>query len=283
MTPPSSQRQIMDSIPPKAETPPLKIEMPFLEHLEELRWRILKGLTGVMVGVIVAFVFSEFFIDSVLLGPAKADFFIYRLLGIDAVDLVLQNRTLPGQFFSYWGTLFVVGLIVGSPVFFYQLWAFFEPALENPEKKGSMLVVFTVTFMFTMGLMFGYLILTPFALQFFATFQLSEAVRNDFDISAYFSSLTMWTLASGIIFQLPFVSYGLSKAGLLTPEFLRKYRKPAIVICLIVAAFLTPPDPVSQLLMAIPLLILYEVGIWVSKITNRRRDRKIWGEGGKPK
>lgn len=278
----TAQRQVMDGTPPRAIPPNIVVEMSFLDHLEELRWRILKGMAGVMIGIIVAFVFSDFFIDVVLLGPAKADFFMYNLVGLNAVDLVLQNRTLPGQFFSYWGTLFVVGLIIGSPIFFYQLWAFIEPALERKEKRGSTFVVFSITFMFTLGLLFGYLILTPFALQFFATFQLSEAVRNDFDISAYFSSLTMWTMASGLIFQLPVVSYGLSRIGLLTPEFLRRNRKVALVICLVLAAFLTPPDPVSQLLLAIPLVILYEFGIWISHVTNKRRDRKIWGEAGKP-
>lgn len=280
--PTSSPRQVMGEIPPKAEAPKLVIEMSFLDHLEELRWRILKGMSGFLVGLVIAFVFSEFFIDEVLLGPAKADFFIYSWLGLDAVDLVLQNRSLPGQFFSYWGTLFVVGLIIGSPIFFHQLWAFLEPALEQNEKKSSTLVVGSITMMFTLGLLFGYLILTPFALQFFATFQLSDSVRNDFDISAYFSSLTMWTLSSGLIFQLPVITYALSRIGLLTPAFLRKYRRVAIVVFLVVAAFLTPPDPISQILMAIPLIGLYEIGIWISAITVKRRNREIWGNDKPP-
>jgi sec-independent protein translocase protein TatC len=278
----TNARNIIEGSPPKAELPKLTIEMSFLDHLEELRWRILKGLSGFLVGVVIAFIFSEFFIDEILLGPAKASFFIYNWLGIDAVDLVLQNRTLPGQFFSYWGTLFVVGLILGSPIFFFQIWSFIEPALENKEKQSSSLVVASITGMFTLGLLFGYLILTPFALQFFATFQLSEAVRNDFDITAYFSSLTMWTISCGIIFQLPFISYSLSRIGLLTPEFMRKYRRIAIVFCFIGSAFLTPPDPISQFIVAIPLILLYEVGIFISKITNDRRNRIIWGTGGKP-
>lgn len=278
----TNARNIIDGNPPKAALPKITIEMSFLDHLEELRWRILKGLSGFLVGVVVAFIFSEFFIDEILLGPAKASFFIYNWLGIDAVDLVLQNRTLPGQFFSYWGTLFVVGLILGSPIFFFQIWSFIEPALESKEKQSSSLVVASITGMFTLGLLFGYLILTPFALQFFATFQLSEAVRNDFDITAYFSSLTMWTISCGIIFQLPFVSYSLSRIGLLTPEFMRKYRRIAIVFCFIGSAFLTPPDPISQFIVAIPLILLYEVGIFISKITNDRRNRVIWGSDGKP-
>lgn len=272
----------MDGSPPVAEAPRLVIEMSFLDHLEELRWRILKGLAGVGVGVLIAFIFSDFFIEQVLLGPAKSTFFIYQWLGIEAVDLVLQNRTLPGQFFSYMGTLFVVGLIIGSPIFFYQVWSFIEPALEQKEKQNSTLIVGSITFMFTIGLLFGYLILTPFALQFFAKFQISDVVRNDFDINAYFQSMTMWVLVCGIIFQLPIVSYGLSKLGLLTPQFMRQYRKAAIVICFVAAAFLTPPDPVSQFLIAIPLIFLYEVGIWISYVVNKKRDRQIWGEKGKP-
>lgn len=279
----STARQIMDGTPPVAKAPALPADMSFLDHLEELRWRIIKGTSGFLMGVVIAFIFSEFFIDEVLLGPAKSTFFVYQFLGIDAVDLVLQNRTLPGQFFSYWGTLFVVGMIIGSPIFFYQLWSFLEPALESKEKRNSSAIVAAITFMFTLGLLFGYLILTPFALQFFATFQLSEAVRNDFDISAYFSSLTMWTLVCGIVFQLPLVSYSLSKIGILTPEFLKKNRKIALILCLVASAFLTPPDPVSQLLLAVPLVILYEIGIIVSRITVRRRDREIWGKDGKPK
>jgi sec-independent protein translocase protein TatC len=180
------------------------------------------------------------------------------------------------------GTLFVVGVIIGSPVLFYQLWSFIEPALEQNEKKSSTAIVVAISGMFTLGLLFGYLIMTPFALQFFASFQISDTVRNDFDITAYFSSLTTWTLVCGIIFQLPFVSYSLSRIGLLTPEFMRKHRRIAIVICFILGALLTPPDPVTQFMIAIPLLILYELGIWVSALTVKHRERQIWGKEGAP-
>ena len=275
-------RQIMDGPAPKAEPAKLLIEMSFLDHLEELRWRILKGLSGVAVGVVIAFIFSDFFIAEVLLGPAKADFFIYTFFGVDAVDLVLQNRTLPGQFFSYMGTLFVVGLIIGSPIFFFQLWSFIEPALEQGEKKNSTLVVTAITGMFIVGLLFGYMILTPFALQFFAQFQIAETVRNDFDINSYFSSLTLWTLTCGIIFQLPFVAHSLTKIGLITPDFMIKYRRVAIVVCFLAAAILTPPDPVSQFMVAVPLLILYQVGIVISRITYKKRQKEIWGKQGNP-
>ncbi len=278
----TSGRQIMGDSPPTASSPGLPEEMSFLDHLEELRWRILKGLLGILVGVIVAFFFSDFIMDKVLLGPAKGDFFVYDIVGINASDLDLQNRRLPGQFFTYWGTLLVVGFIIGVPVFFYQLWSFIAPALQRHERKGTRWIVFYMTVLFITGVAFGYLILTPFAVQFFSNFQISESVRNDIDINAYFSALTMWSLSCGIIFQLPMVSYVFSKIGLLTPELLRKHRKWAIIVCFLLAAFLTPPDPVSQVIIAVPLLLLYQLGIYISKVVNRKRDREIWGEEGKP-
>lgn len=278
----ATDRSIMGENPPKATSPGLMDEMSFLDHLEEFRWRILKGLLAIGMGVIVAFIFSDFIMDHILLGPAKADFFVYKLTGVNASDLSLQNRRLPGQFFTYWGTLLVVGFIIGAPAMFYQLWAFIAPALQPDERKGTHLVVFSITFLFILGVLFGYLILTPFAVQFFSNFQISESVRNDIDINAYFSALTMWSLSCGILFQLPMVSYFLSKIGLLTPELLQKHRKWAIIICLVLSAFLTPPDPISQIIVAIPLLLLYQVGIYISKVVNRKRDRAIWGDEGKP-
>lgn len=276
-------RQIMEREVPKAEPPKINTdEMSFLDHLEELRWRIIKGLMAILGGVIVAFIFSDYIIDVILLGPAYADFFVYRFVGIEAVDVVFQNRRLPGQFFTYWGTLLLSGLIIGSPLMIYQLWKFIEPALETTEKKKTRFTVFIIIFLFLAGVSFGYMVLTPFAVQYFMQFQMSEAIRNDIDINAYFSIVSMWVLACGIIFQLPMVSYTLSRIGILTPELMRKYRKIAIIFCFILAAFITPPDPISQLIIAIPLLLLYQFSIYISKIVNRKREKEIWGEKGAP-
>lgn len=252
-------------------------QMSFLEHLEELRWRIIKGMLGILVGVIVAFIFSDFVIDKVLLGPTRADFFMYDIIRVDAIDLSLQSRKLPGQFFTFWGMLLVSGFVIGSPIFFYQIWAFVEPALESKEKWKSILSTMVITFFFLSGVAFGYFILVPFALQFFASFNISASgiVRNDFDINEYFSSLAMWVVSCGIVFQIPVLSYALSKIGLLTPAFLRKYRRHAMILALVVAALLTPPDPVSQVLIAIPLTVLYEFSIWVSHIANKRREKEL--------
>ncbi len=252
-------------------------QMSFLEHLEELRWRIIKGMIGIVVGVIVAFIFSDFVIDKVLLGPTRADFFMYDLIRVDSIDLSLQSRKLPGQFFTFWGMLLVSGFVIGSPVFFYQIWAFIAPALESKEKWKSIVSTFVITFFFLSGVAFGYLILVPFALQFFASFNISSSgiVRNDFDINEYFSSLAMWVLSCGIVFQIPVLSYALSRIGLLTPAFLRKYRRHAMILALVVAALLTPPDPISQILIATPLTILYEFSIWVSYVANKRREKEL--------
>lgn len=272
------QRNVMGAEPPKAVQPPDRTDqMSFLEHLEELRWRIIKGFIGILVGVTVSFIFSDFVIDTILLGPTKADFFMYDIIKVDAIDLTLQSRKLPGQFFTFWGMLFVSGFLIGSPIFIYQLWAFIEPALESKEKWKTVVSALAITFCFLVGVAFGYLILLPFALQFFASFSISDSgiVRNDFDINAYFSSLATWVVSCGVIFQIPIVSYALSKIGLLTPVFLRTYRRHALVGCLIMAALLTPPDPVSQILIAMPLAVLYEFSIWVSAFAVKRREKEL--------
>lgn len=266
----------MKSDPPKAKKPVDRTKtMSFLDHLEELRWRIVKGLGAILVGVCIAFIFSDFFVEQVMLGPTRADFFMYDFLRVDSVNFELQSRRLPGQFFTFWGTLFVMGFVLASPVFIYQMWAFVEPALESKEKKKTFFSTFFITLFFLLGIGFGYLILVPFALQFFAQFQISEIIRNDFDINEYFSSVSMWVIACGIIFQIPVVSYSLSKIGLLTPEFLKKYRRHALILFLVISAMLTPPDPISQILIAMPLIILYEISIWISRIAVRKRKKEL--------
>ncbi|WP_350356550.1 twin-arginine translocase subunit TatC [Fodinibius halophilus] len=277
------KREIMTEDPPKATSPKDRTaNMSFLDHLEELRWRIIKGLSGVGIGIIIAFFLGDFLVDEVMLGPTQSDFFVYKLLGIEAIDLTIQSRKLPGQFFTYWGTLIVFGIIVGSPLFFYQVWSFVEPAMDRAEKWKSVGHTIFITFFFLLGVAFGYFILVPFALQFFSQFQISDAIHNDFDINEYFSSLTMWVLSCGFIFQLPVISYFLSKFGLLTPEFLKTYRRHAIITCFILSAFLTPPDPVSQVLIAIPLILLFQLSIWISGIGVRKRNKsleKAFGNG----
>ncbi|TYP92782.1 Sec-independent protein translocase TatC [Fodinibius salinus] len=270
------KREIMTGDPPQAEPPEDRTgNMSFLDHLEELRWRIIKGLGGIACGIIIAFFFGDFLVEHVMLGPTKSNFFVYKILGIDAIDLTIQSRKLPGQFFTYWGTLIVFGTIVGSPILFYQLWAFIEPAMESTAKWKTFGHTIFITFFFLLGIAFGYFVLVPFALQFFSQFQISDAIHNDFDINEYFSSLTMWVISCGIIFQLPVLSYFLSKFGLLTPDFLKQYRRHAIISCFILSAFLTPPDPVSQVLIAVPLILLFQLSVWVSRLGVRKRNKTL--------
>ncbi len=271
------KRSIMGSLLPKAKAPKVNPAdgMSFLDHLEELRWRILKGLVGVLAGVIIAFIFSDFFIQEFILGPARADFFMYRIMPINAVDLSLISRRLPGQFFTYWGTLIIIGGIIGSPYFVYQIWAFIEPALESGEKIKTFLNAMFINVFFLLGVSFGYLILVPFAVQFFTQFVISDVISNEFDINEYFVSVALWTLACGVIFQIPVISWFLSKVGLITPDAMKAYRRHAIVVIMIVAAFLTPPDPVSQIMIALPLIFLYQFSIFLSKIATKKRKKEM--------
>jgi sec-independent protein translocase protein TatC len=250
-------------------------EMSFLEHLEELRWRIFKGLAGVLVGVVACLFFYQWVIDVLLLGPADADFFMYRILGVELEEFVIQNRTVTGQFFAAIGTVVVVGLLIGAPVMIYQMWAFIEPGLYPHEKSRVRFVSVFATFFFVLGAAFGYLIITPLAMNFFASFEISPKIANEFDIARYFGLVTLWSFGAALLFELPVVVYFLSKMGLVTPALLRRSRRYAVVGILVIAAFLTPPDPFTQLLMFVPLALLYEGSILISAAAERKRKRDL--------
>jgi len=261
---------------PRDDAPPdEKGVMSFLDHLEELRWTLIKAGAGVLVAIAVCSFFSGWIVDQVLIGPTRPDFFMYSVLALEPESLELLNRTITGQFFADIGTIIVVGLIAGSPVVVFYLWRFIEPALYPSEKKGMRFSAVFATFFFLLGAAFGYLILTPLALQFFAQYTLSEQIVNQFDIMTYFSMVTFWTLGTGFLFELPVVVYFLAKIGILTPEAMRTYRKYALIVVLGVAAFLTPPDPISQIIVALPLLGLYEMSIYVAKWVTRRRAQAL--------
>lgn len=250
-------------------------EMSFLDHLEDLRWCILKGIGGVLLATIVCSFFASWIIDSLLLGPTHADFFMYDFFGLNASEIQLQNRNITGQFFAYWGTVLAVGLIAGSPIVVYQFWRFLEPGLYANEKKGLRYAAFAATFFFVLGLSFGYLVITPLALQFFQNFSISDQIINEFDISRYFSMVTMWSFGAGVIFELPVVIYFLAKLGIVTSQMMRASRKYALIVILVIAAILTPPDVISQILVAIPMLLLYELSIFIAQIVERNRERDL--------
>ena len=248
--------------------------MGFLDHLEEMRWRIFKALGAVLVTSAACLLFADWVIDVLLMGPTRTTFFMYEVFKVEATELVLQNRTITGQFFAYFGTVLAVGLILSMPMVLYQIWAFVEPGLYKHEKQGLRFIAAFATFFFVLGVSFGYLILTPLALQFFANFEISDQILNEFDITRYFSMVLMWTFGAGALFELPVVVYFLARIGAVTVEKLRAIRKYALIVILIIAAFFTPPDPMSQFIMAIPLLGLYECSIGITALVERKRRRE---------
>ena len=259
----------------EAEAPDEQAVMSFLDHLEELRWTLLKAGTGILITTIVCAFFSEWIVDRILIGPTRPSFFMYSLLGMSPEEMNLLNRTITGQFFADIGTILVVGIITGSPVVVYYLWRFIEPALYPQEKSGMRFAAVFAAFFFLLGIAFGYFILTPLALQFFAQYTLSPQIENHFDIMTYFSMVSFWALGTGFLFELPVVVYFLAKVGILTPETMREYRKYALLAVLAIGAFLTPPDPISQIIVALPLLGLYELSIYIAVYVTRRQRRAM--------
>ncbi len=233
-------------------------EMSFLEHLEEFRWRILYLIIGVVLGTIVSWVFIDFLIDQILLLPAKK------------ANINLQNLRPFGQLFLYFQVAVIGGLIISIPNVFYQIWKFIAPALKENEKKYVSAIVFFSSLCFISGIVFAYFVMLPLTLAFAGKFG-TTAIENNFAIDEYFSIIISVMLAAGVIFELPMLSFFLSKIGILTPQFMRKFRRHSIVGILIVAAILTPgTDPLAQVLLAIPLVLLYEISIFVSKFSQKK-------------
>jgi sec-independent protein translocase protein TatC len=235
-----------------------EVEMSFLDHLEELRWRIIYALIGIVVGTVICWIFINYLINVVLLKPAH-----------DA-GATLQNLKPFGQIFLYFEVAFIGGIILSIPNIFYQFWKFIAPALRKNERKYILAIVFYSTFCFLAGIVFAYFSLLPYTMKFAAQFGTSQ-IKNEFAINEYLSIVIGIMLGAGIIFELPMVSYFLTRLGILTPAFMKKYRKYAIIVIFIIAAFLTPPDPVSQVMLAVPLVLLYEISIFISKLALKKR------------
>jgi len=244
--------------PGKEEQDSGEVEMSFLDHLEELRWRLIYAIIGIVLGSIAAWIFIEPLVEVVLLKPARDS------------GAVLQNLRPFGQLFLYVQVAIVVGIVATLPNLFYQLWRFISPALKKNEKKYILSIVIFSTLCFLAGIAFAYFVMLPLALKFAAEFG-TEAIKNEFAINEYMSIIISVMLASGFVFELPMISFFLTKLGILTPAFMRKYRRHAIVVILVLAAFLTPgADPVSQIVLAVPLVLLYEISILISKISVKK-------------
>jgi sec-independent protein translocase protein TatC len=236
-------------------------EMGFLDHLEELRWRIIKSIIGIVIGSVICGFFIDWIMKDFLLRPAMRT----------NPPLVLINLKPYGQLVLYMEVIIVCGIIISIPNIFYQFWKFIEPGLLPSERSYVSWIVFFTTFCFLGGVAFAYFVILPTALKFFASFGTTE-ISNNIAINEYFSFIISVIITSGIVFELPMVSYFLSKLGILTPRFMKKYRRHAIVIILIIAGMITPgPDVTSQILLALPLFLLYEISILISKLAQKKK------------
>ncbi|WP_299367817.1 twin-arginine translocase subunit TatC [Winogradskyella sp.] len=264
-------------------------EMSFLDHLEDLRWHLIRATLGIVIAATLAFIFKKFIFDVIIFGPTQMNFPTYeglckmsQIIGLndttfcaDKFPFVIQNRTVAGQFSAHIWTSIYAGFIIAFPYVLYQLWRFISPGLKDNERKNSRGFLVIASFLFFLGVLFGYYIVTPLSINFLANYQISEQISNEFDVSSVIAIVRSSALASGFVFELPIIIYFLTKVGLVTPQFLRKYRKYALVLVLILSAIITPPDIASQVIVAIPILILYQVSIYISAIVVRNQKRKM--------
>lgn len=261
-------------------------EMSFLEHLEALRWHVMRSVVAIFIGAVTAFFAKDFVFDTILLGPKNPDFWTYRalcdlasrfglseLMCIRDIPFGLINTSMSGQFTTHMMVSFLTGLVVAFPYIVWEIWRFVSPGLLAEERRYATGMVFYVSLLFALGVLFGYYLITPMSVNFLGTYQVSGQVQNMIDLDSYFSTVATLVLACGLMFEMPVLMYFLTKIGVVSPEFLRNYRKHAVVIILFIAAVITPPDVASQILVFFPLMLLYELSIFVSVFVVRNKER----------
>ncbi|MEI6124230.1 MAG: twin-arginine translocase subunit TatC [Bacteroidota bacterium] len=259
-------------------------DLTFWEHAEVLRKYLFRIVIFILLTTIVAFFFKSYLFDVIILGPKQSDFITYRLLcslgkqwNMDGlcfshIPFSLINIDLAGQFRWHIIISFVAGLILSFPFIIWQLWLFIKPALKQAEQKYSRGLLFYILGLFFIGVLFGYYVIMPLTLNFLVNYELSTEIKNQITISSYISTTTVLPLSTGIVFELPVLVYFLAKIGMLTALFLRKYRKHSIVIILLIAGIITPStDMFSQILVALPLYLLYEISIWIAQSVNKKQ------------
>ena len=261
-------------------------EMSFLDHLEIFRWHLIRAAAAILFFSIIAFIFKNVIFDIILLGPKSPDFPTYlalcnsQFLGLgDALCMEespfsLMNISMSGQFSTHITTSIFAGFIIAFPYVFWEFWRFISPALYSSETKLARGVVFFSSVLFLVGVLFGYYVIAPLSINFLGSYQVSSTVANQISLTSFISTVTTVCLANGIIFELPILVYFLTKIGLLTPEFMRIYRKHAMVVTLILSAIITPPDITSQILVSFPLIILYELSIRISARVIKNQEKK---------
>ena len=252
-------------------------EMSFLDHLEELRWLLVRSTSAVLIMAVVTYFFSDFIFDTIIFAPTSPDFLTYTFfcdlshqLGfadsicITELPFIIQNTDMEGQINMFIWTCITAGFILAFPFILWELWKFISPALYEKERKNVRVFIFIASVLFFIGVLFGYYVIVPMSINFCATFSISKMVQNQFTIDSYIGMMKTSVIASGLFFELPVIIYFLTKLGLVTPLFLRKYRKYSVVIVLLISAIVTPPDVVSQIIVAIPMLLIYEASIFIS-------------------
>lgn len=258
--------------------------MSFLDHLEELRWHLIRSLMAIVILGIVAFFSKKLIFHDIILAPSRPDFWTYRqlckmsvwleqpFLCVDKLNFIIQSRTLMGQFSTHIAVSLIAGLVLAFPYVFWEIWRFVRPGLYPKERKATQGAVGYVSLLFFLGISFGYWILSPLSINFLANYQIDESILNEIDLLSYIETLTMMVLACGLMFQLPMVVWVLTKAGLVTAQFLRAFRRHSVIVILVVSAVLTPsPDMFSQILVALPIYLLYEMSILLAARVEKQR------------
>lgn len=256
--------------------------MSFLEHVEVLRWHLIRSVVAILLAAIAFFVYSRWIFDNLIFSLADSDFWTYvkfcqlsEALGLgdklcfEDIDINFQNIKMSGQISTDIVVALVGGFIVAFPYVLWEIWRFVKPGLTKKEQRGAAGTVMIGSLLFVVGILFAYYVIAPLSVQFLANYKISERVVNNITLNSYITTVTTIILACGIIYQLPLVVYFLSKIGLMTPEFMKRYRKHAIVLTLVLSAIITPPDISSQLLVSIPLMLLYEASISISRVVNK--------------
>lgn len=256
-------------------------EMSFLDHLEELRWRLVRCAIAIVTLALVFWWFQEWIMNNIFLSMKEPSFITFRMMCdlfgicIESIPVKMQSTTMAGQF-SYALMMSIIGAVVFAfPYIFYQIWSFVKPGLKQNEQTVVKGIVFYVSVLFFIGISFGYFVVAPLCVQFFGTYQISKSVENIFTISSYMSTIISTVFYTGLLFLLPVIAYIFAKLGIITPAFLRKYRKHAIVGVLILSALITPPDLISQVIVAIPIVLLYELSIFVTVSVERKRFKQV--------
>ena len=262
-------------------------EMSFLDHLEELRWHLIRSVVAVVIIGSGAFLMKNFIFDTVIFGPSRMDFPTYRVfcdiatwMGFesdfcaDKLPFSIQSRQMGAQFSMHIWTSIWAGFILGFPYILYEIWKFISPGLYEKERQNSRGFILIASLLFFSGVLFGYYVVAPLSINFLGTYQVSELILNEFDIDSYIGTVRTAVIACGVLFELPIIIFFLTKVGIVTPEILKKYRKIALVVVLILSAVITPPDVTSQIIVAVPVIILYQVSIYISGFVLRKEAKK---------